>query len=717
MVAIMRTVFKAFVLMFAVGVLGPGAAGAETRDVSIRVLADEETRAISGWQARISSLIGAVSSDFERLFGIRLVIGDYAGWASDDSLQTLDLLLDALEAQAEKRGCDTLLAFTAQKNLNSGLSGITLFKEGILLATLTDDLPGLERILKHEWGHMFGAAHIEDSESVMGFFIKGTGFDALNARAVKICKDRAFDGIDFPIRKSARKAAIEVYREICDFNEKAPARPSAPSLATVLKNAGVTVRQELQGVAGEGGRKNSFFLDDAYILLAQIHLEEKEYGDALAACHEALKLNPENLETKNLEGIIMRRQGRVEDAIHVYRKILEARPRSARFLYNLGIALARTGETEGAMDCYRRALRIKPNFVEAYNNSGELDLRAGRLGEAEAAFAKAVSLNASFALGHSNLAEVYARKNEYGKSQAEVTLALRLNPDLPGPHNVRGNLFHRQSRASEAVTEYLKAIDLDPAYEKAYYNLGICRFEEGRIPEASDLFSKAIELRPGFPEAHASLGYCLLMNRKTEAGIAEIQLSLKLGLVSAAAHLNLSYAYLQKNSADAAIDEALRAIAIDPALAMAHNNLGIAYTKKGETGEAVAAFGKAGELDPKYKDAFANLANLLMRLGKKDEALGLFLKASALDPNDGSLHNNIALLYYEKGAYDKAWGHAQKAKALGIAVDPGFLDELRKKLKLHGLAAGGPVGFNPRSHQEAAEGGLLMASVESREGD
>jgi Flp pilus assembly protein TadD len=115
---------------------------------------------------------------------------------------------------------------------------------------------------------------------------------------------------------------------------------------------------------------------------------------------------------------------------------------------------------------------------------------------------------------------------------------------------------------------------------------------------------------------------------------------------------------------------------------MARNNLGIAYTKKGRTGEAVEAFRKAGELDPKYKDAFANLANLLMRLGRKDEALGLFLKASALDPNDGSLHNNLAVLYYEKGAYDKAWDRAQKAKALGTVVDPGFLDELRKKLKL-----------------------------------
>ena len=38
-------------------------------------------------------------------------------------------------------------------------------------------------------------------------------------------------------------------------------------------------------------------------------------------------------------------------------------------------------------------------------------------------------------------------------------------------------------------------------------------------------------------------------------------------------------------------------------------------------------------------------------------------------------------------------------------------------LKLHGLTAGGPVGLNPRSHQEAVEGGLLKASAGSREVD
>jgi tetratricopeptide (TPR) repeat protein len=683
----MRSLSAMVLILFGLGLAGPTASGAETRNVGIRILADEETRAISGWQAGISAAVSAVSKDFERLFGIRFFIEGFSGWPSEDSINSLDLLLDGLEAQAEKGNSDIVLAFTAQETPASSLRGYSLYKEGIILCLFTDDTPGLERILKHELGHMFGAVHIADPESVMGYFIRGEGFDALNAEAIRLNKDRTFNSIDFPLAKKSRRAATALYEKICAFNRSAAGRAKPPDLGP--KNAAAPFSYEMRGIVGADGREESFFLDDAHFFLAQIRLEESEYEEALAACRAALKLNPENLETINLEGIIMRRQGRVAEAIQIYQKILESKPRSARFLYNLGIAMARTGDTERAMECYRKAVRTKPNFAEAYNNIGELCLRSGRLAEAEAAFGRAVALNASFALARSNLAEVYIRRGDFDKSLAEVTLALRLNPDLPGPHNVRGNLLHRRGLASEAAAEYLKAVELDPRYDKAYYNLGICRFEEGRIAEASDLFAKAIELRPGFPEAHASLGYCLLRSRKTEAGIAEIQAALKLGLVSAAAHLNMSYAYLQKEMTDAAVGEALRAIEIDPALAMAHNNLGIAYTKKGKTGEAVAAFRKAAELDPKYKDAFANLANLLVRLGKKDEALGLFLKALTIDQNDGALHNNIAVLYYGKADFEKAWDHAQRAKALGVQVDPGFLEEIKKKLR---LALPGDVG-------------------------
>jgi tetratricopeptide (TPR) repeat protein len=675
------------------------------REVRVRVLADEEVRAEPGWRDRVSSLMAAVSGEYERLFGLRFVLLGFDGWLSDDSLGSLELLLDALDATASKEGCDALLALTAQKGLAPGTLGYSLFKEGIVLVLFTGDAPGLERTLKHEWGHIFGGAHMADRKSIMNRLLLGSEFDALTSRAIRLSRDRTFNGVDFPIPKGSRRQAVDLYREICDANIRTVAA-AAGSVADTAA-AGVTVSGELRA------------LDDAHFLLAGIHLEEKEYDEAWKECLAALELDPGNLETMNLMGIIARRQGRVDEAIRTYEKVLGGNPRSARYLYNMGIAYAKKGEAGKAMDLYRRALELKPNFAEAWNNVGELGLRAGRLGEAEEAFRKALAINGGFALAHSNLAEVYVGKKEYDKALAEIDLAVRLGSGLPFPYNVRGNLLFARGRTAEAAAEYAKAIAIDPAYEKAHYNLGICRLEEGGIADAMSHFSKAVELAPHLAEARAGLGYCLLQTRKVDEGIAEIRRAQELGLVSARTHLNLSYAFLLKNRPGEAVEEALRAIGLDPALAQGYNNLGIAYTNQGLTREAEEAFGKAVELDPGYKDSLANLAGLLAALGKRREAIGRYLEAIAIDPKDGVLHNNIAVLYFKEGAVDKAREHARKAVALGVKVDPGFLEELEKKGPISPLREGPAFGYaqdipitrrtSPLMHEGTGSGGTICA--------
>jgi tetratricopeptide (TPR) repeat protein len=653
----------------------PGAAGQDAREVRVRLLADEEVRAKADWPGRIAWLVEAASGGFGRAFGLRLKVVSVGEWASDDSLDSLELLLEALDATAVKEGADVLLALTAQRNLGRGALGFSLFKEGQMLLRLSDEEPGLERLLRHEWGHMFGAAHVADPTSIMHRMLGGEAFDALNARLIRLCRDRTFNGIDLPIPREARREAVEIYRALADLNlETASRHPGNVTIAP-----GVEVSRSHLAVIDERGRNEMYLLDDAHVLLAQVHLEEKEYDLALEACRAALRIDPDNLETHNLVGIIARRQGRIEEALAQYSLILDKKPRSARFLYNQAIALAKKGETGEALGLYRRAVELKPNFAEAWNNIGELALRADRVDEAEAAFRKAASLNAAFALAHSNLAEVFVRKGAFAEAEAELTRALAANPDLPGPYNVRGNLHYQQGRTPLAREQYEKALTLDPGYEKAHYNLGLCAIDEGRLDEALARFAKAIELAPELAEAHAGLGYGLLKAGRVEESLAELGRAQELGLVSAKTHLNLSYAYLLKDRLDEAVVEARRALELEPDLAVAHNNLGVAAMKRGKPDEAARAFERALELDPRSKEALVNLAGLRSVADKRREALDLYLRAAEVDPKDGVLHNNVAVLYFRLGSYAEAWDYAQKALALGAKVDPGFLKELGEK--------------------------------------
>lgn len=97
-------------------------------------------------------------------------------------------------------------------------------------------------------------------------------------------------------------------------------------------------------------------------------------------------------------------------------------------------------------------------------------------------------------------------------------------------------------------------------------------------------------------------------------------------------------------NADQAIDNYSKAIKINPKLGKAYNNRGVAYIWK----------------------------------KKFDLAIEDFSKAIELDPRNGKAYNNRAIVYSYQGETGRALQDLKKAKSLGVAVDPGFLQEIEK---------------------------------------
>jgi tetratricopeptide (TPR) repeat protein len=651
-------------------VLNSPALFSQTRLINVKVFGDEELRLRPGWEMVTERCLSQVSSEFEREFGIKFVIEEYGIWDSDDNAHSLEMLAEQLDAQVNKGPADILLAFTGQKNLDPSYFGYSLFKEGLILSQYSEDTPVLVRALTHEFGHLFGAVHVPDPESVMDYFVQSSRFDALNIQAVELSRERPFKTIDFPIPKKNRARAIELYEKICEVIRIARARAKA----------GWETAAGIKGVRGENGVRDTFYLDDAHLMLAQLYLENKEYDKTIATCRVALTINPDNIETENLLGVAFRRMGRTEEAIEKYRDILKQRPRHSRVYYNLGIAYSKRGESEAALAAYQKACELKPNFAEAHNNLGDIYLRLNRVEDAERELHKAISLYDGYALALSNLAEVMCRKKDYPSALAEAERAVALNPEIPDPYNIIGNIHHQQGRNEEAVKDYFKALSLDPGYEKAYFNLGVCYLDQDHPEKGKEYLLKALEIDKSFAEAHASLGYCLIRENKPAAAISEIALAQKLGFRPAKTYINLSSAYLQNGEIDQAVAAAEKAIELDPDSALAYNNLGVARAKKGMVEDAVRHFQKAVDLDRQGKDARVNLGNIYFQSGRLDRALELYSQAVKLDPTDGTIYNNMAVIYFQKKDYSLSLEYVKRAQSLGFKVHPDFLQELLKKI-------------------------------------
>lgn len=541
----------------------------QTRDITIKLAADEEFRKDAGWREKVKSFLDLASSDFKAWFGIRFSIQKYEDWTSDNSLRSLDLLADHLAATVNKDSCDILLAFIGQRHPQEKYDGFSLFYEGIILLLDSGDTEAMVHTLYHELAHVFGAVHVNTPNSVMDIYRRGDRVDPLNSEIILLNKERSFNSSSFPTPKVNRQRAAELYKKIVSLSQA--------SIAQRSQERGETLAGQNKGQYALWEEVFLYNLDDIHNLLAQIHLESGRYAEALVECEKALAVNPESLATNDLTGIVLRRAGQLDKAIEKYQAALQLNPRSAKTLYNLGIAYSKKGNFNDALAAYQEALRLKPNYAEALVNTGEVYLRLKKLEEAERELNKAIAINPGLGPAHANLAEAYFRKGDYEKSLAETRIALDLSPELPEAWNTLGNHYYKEGKLDDASREYRKALAFEPTFEKAYYNLGKCYLELKQTSDARQSFQKALDLNPDFPEPHAGLGFCFLREKKWEEAAAEISCAHQLGFESSKTHLSLTYVYFQTGKLEEAMAEAQKSIDLDPKNALAYYSVAVIH--------------------------------------------------------------------------------------------------------------------------------------------
>jgi tetratricopeptide (TPR) repeat protein len=67
-------------------------------------------------------------------------------------------------------------------------------------------------------------------------------------------------------------------------------------------------------------------------------------------------------------GIVLKDQGKLEEAIEAYNKALAIKPDHADAYNNMGNALKEQGKLKEAIEAYNKALAIKPNHAEAHRH-------------------------------------------------------------------------------------------------------------------------------------------------------------------------------------------------------------------------------------------------------------------------------------------------------------------------------------------------------------
>lgn len=142
--------------------------------------------------------------------------------------------------------------------------------------------------------------------------------------------------------------------------------------------------------------------------------------------------------------------GNYQDAIEVYRSVLEQDPSQPEALNGLGAALSRIGQYAEAEQRLRQAIATNPNSAEANCNLGELLRVIGNVEEAEVSLRRALKLKPNY---------------------VEARTALGWTLTLLG-------------RLRDAKARFEKVLKTAPRHADALLGLGHIAKLEGRFPEA-----------------------------------------------------------------------------------------------------------------------------------------------------------------------------------------------------------------------------------------
>lgn len=278
---------------------------------------------------------------------------------------------------------------------------------------------------------------------------------------------------------------------------------------------------------------------------------EGKLDEAISLYRQALQLAPDSAKSHNNLGVALQKQGKINEAIDHYRLSLQLKPNYAPAHYNLGDALDTQGKLDEAISHYYQALDIDSDYAPLHHSLGRVLQLQGKFDEAIAHYSKALEIEPDHAEAHNNLGQILAGRGELDKAIIHNRIALRLDPNSASAHINLGMALGLKDNYTEAVRHYEQALRLDPNQPVAYNNMGLATLKLGGTPkEAAEWFRKALRVKADYSTAHVNLAMVLLMQNRIDESIWHCQEVLRVNPKDSRAQQLLEAAMAKQNQSD-----------------------------------------------------------------------------------------------------------------------------------------------------------------------
>jgi predicted Zn-dependent protease len=291
---------------------------------------------------------------------------------------------------------------------------------------------------------------------------------------------------------------------------------------------------------------------------------------------------------------------------------IAAHPADDRALFDAGYVADAQNRLDEASLLYRRAVEANPKSFEAHLSLGLLLARQNMPSDARLELAAATQLDPGEAgpglkaRAWRALAEI-DRATDATQASDDLLEALKLSPETPADTLLAAAIAEQAGQFDSAEASYRRVLAKDPKSAPAKAGLAHLLIAQKQYPEAESLLRAALDQSPGDPALTAQLATVLAVQDNPEALPLLQKLHEQHPADPAIARM---LAQVLADAGDPAASDRLYAPLLaadpnDPVLLVAH---GQNLIRQLRYPEAFAAFDKATQLDPANPDAWSGLA-------------------------------------------------------------------------------------------------------------
>lgn len=283
-------------------------------------------------------------------------------------------------------------------------------------------------------------------------------------------------------------------------------------------------------------------------------LGQKRFADAEAICRKLLHGSPRNAEALHLLGLVLKDAGDAAEGERLIGQSIAIEPHRAEFRVNLANLLRRQGRLQEAVASYRTALEFERGHRLARLGLARVLNDLGEHAEAEKESRVLLAANERDAQAWVVLGAALREQNRIGESETAYRRATFIEPDYGVAHHNLGALLSRAHRAEEALVELERAGALGVGTATLAENLARTMLQLYRMDDAERAYATAVRLEPRNIDAQLSLAQ--LRHMRGDPAFARDLLSAR-SMYSNDARLDLLFADVLRRTGDLPASENL----------------------------------------------------------------------------------------------------------------------------------------------------------------